>query len=101
MLRKVQFNYSNANISTVVDRNVKLYPTEQLTRPLEIIPKHGECKNRHTPSLSQELRSDFKKDCKFLELHDLCIKRGCSGQKATSFTPKQFTLEGTGIKPLV
>ena len=48
--------------------------------------------------MSNSAWCDLSKDCTVLKLHDMCHNPKCNCQKQTTFTPKQFQIEGGSIK---
>ena len=48
--------------------------------------------------MSNSARCDLNKKCTVLKLHDMCLNPKCNCQKQITFSPRQFLLEGGGIK---
>ena len=55
--------------------------------------KHG-----HRSAMSNSAWCDLNKNCTVLKLHDMCHNPKCYCQKQITFTPRQFQLEGGGLK---
>ena len=48
--------------------------------------------------MSNSAWCDLNKNCTVLKLHDMCHNPKCKCQKQITFSPKQFQLEGNGLK---
>ena len=52
----------------------------------------------HQSAMSNSAWCDLNKNCTVLKLHDMCHNPKFKTQKQTTFSPKQFQLEGAGFK---
>ena len=52
----------------------------------------------HQSAMSNSAWCDLNKNCPVLKLHDMCHNPKFKTQKQTTFSPKQFQLEGAGFK---
>ena len=68
-----------------------------MTRGEDFIKK-GRCKNEHCSTMSNSALCDLNSKGDILKLLDKCTNPKCNCQKQTTFTPKQFMLEGNGFK---
>ena len=68
-----------------------------MTRAKNFI-KNGKCKHGHPSVMSNSAWCDLNKDCTALNLHDMCHNPKSNCQKQITFTPRQFQMEGDGLK---
>ena len=57
----------------------------------------AKCTHGHRSVMSNSAWCDLKKICTVINLHDMCHNPKCNCQKQTTFTSKQFQLEGGAI----
>ena len=60
--------------------------------------KRRKCIHRHCSCLSNSAWTDLDKNNSILKLHDMCANKNCNCQIMLSFTPRQYMLEGSGVK---
>ena len=53
---------------------------------------------KNSSSISAQSCSDIRKDCTFLRIHGHCSVMRPGHHQVPTFTTKQFTMEGSGIK---
>ena len=68
-----------------------------MTRGADFVKK-ASCKQGHRALMTSSAWCDLNKDCTVLKLHDMCHNPKCNYQKQTTFTPRQFQLEGRKIQ---
>ena len=60
--------------------------------------RNAKCKQGNRSAMSNSAWCDLNKTCTVLKLHDMCHNRKCECQKQITFSPKQFQVEGAGLK---
>ena len=60
--------------------------------------RNANCKHGHRSAMSNSTWCDLSKTCAVLNLHDMCHNPKCKCQKLINFSPKQFQLDGAGVK---
>ena len=62
--------------------------------------KNAKFTHRHRSAMSNSAWCDLNKTCTVLKLQDMCHNLECKCQKQITFTPKQYMLEGNGLKKM-
>ena len=60
--------------------------------------ENANCTHGHRSAMSNSAWCDLNKNCTILNIQDLCHNPKCKYQKQMTFSPKQFQLEGAGLK---
>ena len=63
--------------------------------------KNAKCTHGHRSAISKSVWCALNKTCTVVKLHQMCHNPKCNCQKQTTFSPKQFQLEGAGFKNTV